>query len=199
MKIKGLWQVAGACAALIMSTQVAFPQTKEYATNGVLELGGTVSFSSIADVSNGRTGDATTLFTLGPRIAGFVADGFQIGFSPGISFLPTSGLTVMSRPRGESTTLLQLFAFPAYVVRTAGQKYYPFIELPVGYTRISSGNSSQSGLSWGLRGGIKVTPAGNFLLTVFGEYYQITLNPEGAKERSGFNLFTFGIGVGAFL
>ncbi len=199
MNTRGFWQVAAVCVGVIFSAQVAFPQTPEYATKGVLELGGTVSFSSIADVSNGRTGDATTLFTLAPRMAGFVADGFQIGFSPGISFLPTSGLTVMSPPRGESTTLLQLFAFPAYVVRTPGQKYYPFIEVPVGYTRISSGDNAQSGFSWGLRGGIKVTPAGNFLLTVFGEYYQITLNPEGAKERSGFNLFTFGVGVGAYL
>jgi hypothetical protein len=199
MKTKRLWQVAAACAAVFMPMQVVFPQTAEYAAKGVLELGGTVSFSSIADVSNGKTGDATTLFTFAPRIAGFVTDGFQIGFSPGISFLPTSGVTVMSPPRGESTTLLQLFAFPAYVVRTAGQKYYPFIEVPVGYTRISSGNDAQSGFSWGLRGGIKVTPVGNFLLTVFGEYYQITLNRDGAKEHSGFNLFTFGIGVGAFL
>jgi hypothetical protein len=199
MKIKGLWRVAGACVAVIMSTQVASPQTQEYATKGVLELGGTASFSSIADVSSGKTGDATTLFTFGPRIAGFVADGFQIGFSPGISFLPTSGVTVLSPPRGESTTLLQLFAFPAYVVRTAGQKYYPFVEVPVGYTRMSSGNNAQSGFSWGVRGGVKVAPAGNFLLTVFGEYYQITLNRDGAGERSGFNLFTFGIGVGAYL
>ena len=199
MKTIGFRLAGALCTAALVSLQVAFPQTKEYATQGVFELGGNVSFSSITGVSNGKTGDATTIFSVAPRIAGFVTDGFQIGFSPGISFLPISGMTVISPPSGESTTLLQLFAFPAYVVRTAGQKYYPFVEVPFGYTQLSSGGNAESGFSWGFRGGVKATPVGNLLLTIFGEYYQITLNREGAKERSGFNLFTFGVGVGAFL
>ena len=199
MKTKRFRLAVVVCTATLVTLQVALPQPKEYATKGVLELGGSVSFSSITAVSSGRTGDATTIFSVAPRISGFVTDGFQIGFSPGISFLPTSGVTVLSPPSGESTTLLQLFAFPGYVVRTAGQKYYPFVEVPFGYTRISSGNNAESGFSWGLRGGVKATPVGNFLLTIFGEYYQITLNREDAKERSGFNLFTFGVGVSAFL
>jgi len=184
---------------IFLSLPAANAQTSEYATKGVIDLGGNVSFTSVTPVSAGKTGDATTILSFAPRIAGFVTDGFQIGLSPGISFLPTSGVTVVSPSSGESTTLLQIYAFPGYVVRTPGQKYFPFVEVPIGYARISSGNSSQSGFSWGLRGGVKATPVGNFLLTIFGEYYQITLNSEGAKDRTGFNLFTFGIGIGAFI
>lgn len=177
----------------------ALAQTREFGTKGVVELGGNASFSSISNVSNGKTGDATTVLSIAPRIAGFVTDGFQIGFSPGISFLPTSGFTVISPPQGESTTMLQLFVFPGYAMRTQGQKVFPFLEMPLGYSRVSSGGNSQSGFSWGVRGGVKVTPAGNFLLSVFGEYYQITLNRQGANQRSGYNLFTFGVGLGAYI
>jgi hypothetical protein len=186
--------------ALILHNAPAVAQSQGFAEKGVTEIGGSASFSSISEVYQGKTGSATTVFSLGPRIGYFVADGFEIGFNPGISsFLFPQGLTVWSGAGSSSTTLLQLFVFPAYNIRNEGSKIYPFIEVPLGYTSQSSGSGSgSSGFSWGVRGGVKVTPVGGLLLTFSGEYYQITLNRTGDNERAGFNYFSFGVGIGGF-
>jgi hypothetical protein len=191
-------RIALALVIAIAFGSVAVAQERRYAQKGVVEIGGNASFSSISPVSKGEAGDATTLFTFGPRIGYFVADGFQVGFNPGLSFLPVSGLSVISPSSGESMTLLQLFVYPGYTIRSEGSKSFPFIELPIGYTGASSGGDSESGFSWGVRGGVKTTPVGALLVTVYAEYFQLTLNPDGADERYGFNYFSFGIGVGGF-
>jgi len=171
-------------------------QEKYYGKMGTVEIAGGISFSSITPVSNGHRGDATTLFSLGPEIGYFVVDGFEIGFNPGISLLP--GVSVITPSEGDGTTVLQLFAYPAYNLHIEGSQVTPFLQVPFGYTSMSSGSITQSGFSWGIKGGIKLVAASHLLLTFYGQYYSLAFTPEQANERSGFNFLSFGIGVGGF-
>ena len=181
---------------LIVSTSTIMAQNKPFATKGVVELAGNVSFSSLTPVSNGNTGDATTFFTLAPQIGYFVSDGVEIGLTTGISLVP--GLTVISPSGGESTTITQFFFSPAYNIITENKSLFPFIEANLGYTSESSGNYSDKGFSWGGRAGVKIVAANNFLISLAGQYLQITLNPEGANERYGLNYFSVSVGVSGY-
>jgi hypothetical protein len=167
-----------------------------FGKKGTVEIAGGISFSSLTPVTNGHTGDATTLFSLGPEIGYFVVDGFEIGFNPGISLLP--GISVITPSEGEGTTILQLFAYPAYNLHIEGSQVTPFLQVPFGYTSMSSGNVTQSGFSWGIKGGIKVAATSHLLLTFYGQYFSMDFSSEQATERSGFNVLAFGIGVGGF-
>jgi len=150
---------------------------KGFATAGAVEVGGSISFQSITPVYGGRTGDAVTILSLAPFIGCFVADGFEIGLNPlGITHLSGSG---------GSATLVTIFAAPSYNFRTGGI-VYPFLEALLGYTSASNG-SSQSGFSWGGRGGLKIAATGKGLLNIGVQYLQITLNPSGATSRNGEN------------
>jgi hypothetical protein len=196
MKTQGMFAVL--VLAVVVGGSMAYSQRTEFATGGVTEIGGSISFSSISEVYAGKTGDATTILSVGPKIGYFVANGFELGIHPGISaWIMPPGLSVVSGG-GSTSTLLQLFAFAAYNIRNEGSTMHPFIEVPFGYTSQSSGSYTSSGFSWGIRGGIKVAPLGALLVTISGEYYQITMSPTGAKERTGFNFFSFGVGVGGF-
>jgi hypothetical protein len=186
------------CILWSAMTVAAVAQGREFATAGVTEIAGSISFSSISEVYSGKTGDATTIFSVGPRVGYFVADGFEIGLNPGVSsWVFPPGLSVLSGG-GSTSTILQLFAFAGYNIRNEGSKMHPFIEIPLGFTSQSSGSYTASGFSWGVRGGIKLTPVGALLITISGEYFQITMTKSGASERSGFNFFAFGVGVGGF-
>ena len=181
-------------AILLVST--CSSQEKDFGKAGTVEIAGSVSFSSITPVSHGRTGEATTLLSLGPEIGYFVADGFEIGFNPGISLIP--GVSVITPSEGEGLTIMQLFAYPAYNFHTEGNPVSPFLQVPFGYTAMTSNDFTQSGFSWGVKGGLKVTIASHLLLTVYGQYLAMTFNPEGVTERYGFNFLSFGVGVGGF-
>lgn len=181
-------------AILLVST--CSSQEKDFGKAGTVEIAGSVSFSSITPVSHGRTGEATTLLSLGPEIGYFVADGFEIGFNPGISLIP--GVSVITPSEGEGLTIMQLFAYPAYNFHTEGSPVSPFLQVPFGYTAMTSNDFTQSGFSWGVKGGLKVTIASHLLLTVYGQYLAMTFNPEGVTERYGFNFLSFGVGVGGF-
>jgi hypothetical protein len=172
-------------------------QEKGFATKGVTEFSGSVAFSSFTPVSNGTTGDATTLFSFGPKIGYFPFDEFELGFDPGVSLLP--GISVETPAQGNSTVMLQLFAFVGYNFNLEGSKVHPFLEVPFGYTSMDTGNSTDTGFSWGVKGGVKIEIVGHVLLGIYGEYLVITLNPRNSIDRNGFNFLSFGIGVGAFL
>jgi hypothetical protein len=175
---------------------LAAAQDKTFGKAGITEIAGSISFASITPVSNGKTGDATTLLSLGPEISYFVADGFEIGFSPGVSLLP--GVSVITPSSGDGTTVLQLFASPAYNLRVEESQVNPFLEVPFGYTSMSSGNATLSGFSWGVKGGMKVVATSHLLLTFYGQYLILAFTPEKATERSGFNFLSFGVSVGGF-
>jgi hypothetical protein len=186
--------LAGCIAALLAAPASA--QEKYFGKTGTVEIAGGISFSSITPVTNGKTGEATTLFSLGPEIGYFVADGFEIGFNPGVTLLP--GVSVITPESGEATTILQLFAYPAYNLHIEGSQVTPFLQVSFGYTSMSSGDYTQSGFSWGIKGGIKVVATGPLLLTFYGQYYSLALTPENATQRSGLDYLSFGIGVGGF-
>jgi hypothetical protein len=157
---------------------------KKFASKGSTELGGSISFQSVTSVYNGKTGDATTVFSLAPFVGFFVADGFEIGVNP-------LGITSISYS-GHSATQIMIFAAPSYNFDTDGI-VYPFIEALIGYTSQSS-SSSRSGFSWGGRGGIKLAVTGKGLLNLGLQYLQITLNPSGATDRNGSNQLSVSAG-----
>ena len=181
-------------AALHMAPAAA--QDKDFGKAGSIEIAGGISFASITPVANGETGDALTLLSLGPEIGYFVADGFEIGFSPGVSLLP--GVSVITPDQGDALTILQLFASPAYNLHLEGSTVNPFLQVPFGYTSLSSGGDSQSGFSWGVKGGIKVVATSHLLLTFYGQYLALSFTPENATERAGLNFLSFGVAVGGF-
>jgi hypothetical protein len=189
--------IALLCAA-VLSTSPLFGQGKAFATQGVTEVGGSISFSSFTPVNNGKTGDVNTLFSFGPHIGYFVTNGFEIGINPGITLIP--GVSIITPESGDATTVLQLFAYPAYNFRIEGSNATPFLEVPFGYTSMSSGNTKNSGFSWGVMGGVKTVVSGQVLLTFYVEYLLITLDSEKSTstERTGMNYLSVGIAVGGF-
>jgi hypothetical protein len=171
-------------------------QDRQFATKGITEISGTVSYSNFTYVSNGETGDAISIFTLAPQIGYFVTDGFEIGLGTGVALIP--GFSVISPEDGESTNLLQLFLAPSYNIATNSNNLYPFIEAQLGYTSISSGDQTDSGFSYGGRAGLKIVAVEHFLLNISAQYLLITLNESGETERDGFNYLTFGVGISGY-
>jgi hypothetical protein len=181
---------------LILFQSNTIAQDKQFAKQGVVELAGNVAFSSFTPVSNGETGDATSLFVLAPQIGYFVTDGFEIGLTTGISLVP--GISVITPAHGESTTITQLFFSPSYNIYIQDKVIFPFIEADLGYTSLSTGSNSESGFSYGGRAGIKIVAVDHFLVSFAAQYLAITLNPEGADKRYGFNYLTVGVGVSGY-
>jgi hypothetical protein len=166
---------------------------KEFATQGVVELGGTAGFSSYTSVSNGQSSSTTyTTVSLAPSIGYFVADGLEIGLYPvDLEIDSHTGAT-------NAVTQFTIMGALAYTARTSGT-VYPVIEGEAGYSTVSSGGASASGFSWGVRGGIKVELAPHALLGIGVHYLQITTNPDGATARYGYNLLEIGIGFSVWL
>lgn len=184
-------------ALLFFLSSATIAQEKQFATKGTTELAGTVSYSNFTMVSNGETSDNDlSIFTLAPQIGYFIADGFELGLGTGISLLP--GYSSISPSQGESTNILQLFLAPSYNLRIENKSLFPFLEGQLGYTSMSSGNTTESGFSYGGRIGMKVVAANNFLITFSAQYLLITLNRDGAEKRNGINYLNIGVGVSGF-
>lgn len=167
---------------IVLSSSAAKAQgySGGFASRGVTELGGSLTFQSTTSVVNGQTGGTVTEFSLMPYIGYFFTDGFELGFNP-------FGITTVEG----NTSLLFLLA-PSYNFKT-GSLAYPFIEALLGYASQSNGDT-RSGFSWGLRGGVKLAVVGNSLLNMGLEYLQVTTNPSGAVERYGYNQVAFNVG-----
>lgn len=197
-RIARVMMIAASISTFLLATAVA--QEPAFAKKGIVELSGSVSYANYTDVSHGTaSSNSTSFFSFGPKVGYFIVDGFELGFDPGVAilgFMP--GLSFATSTGQSTTTLLQLFVAPAYNFRTEGTRIVPFIEVPVGYTSISQSSHASSGFSWGVRAGIKTVASGHFLISFFGEYYQMTFTPEGQSDREGFNILSFGIGVGGF-
>ncbi|HEX2962956.1 MAG: hypothetical protein ACM3UR_03745 [Bacteroidota bacterium] len=151
-----------------------------FASPGVVELGGGLTFQSTTNVTNGNTGGTTTVFSLQPYVGYFFTDGFELGFNP-------FGITTVEG----NTSLLFLLA-PSYNFRT-GSIAYPFVEALLGLASASDGET-RSGFTWGLRGGVKLNVVGNGNLNLGLEYLQVSLNPSGASSRYGYNQVAFNVG-----
>ena len=187
---------------LITCHPLLIAQETGFAMRGITELGGTISYASYTPVSNGSTDDATSIFSLAPQVSYFVADGFEIGFSPGVAFLLfPPGVTSLSGKGSGSSTAIQLWLTTAYNIQTQSKAVFPFVELQAGYTSSNDwlfGSSKASGFSYGFKGGVKVVAVEHLLVNIAVQYNLLTLNRSGATERSGFNYLTIGAGIGGY-
>ncbi|HEX2869070.1 MAG TPA: hypothetical protein VHO03_18660 [Ignavibacteriales bacterium] len=168
---------------LFLSSSLTYAQRSYgggFASPGVVELGGGLTFQSTTNVTNGNTGGTTTVFSLQPYVGYFFTDGFELGFNP-------FGIQTV-----EGTTNLLFLLAPSYNFHT-GSIAYPFIEALLGIASHSDGDT-RSGFSWGLRGGVKLNIVGNSNLNLGLEYLQITENPSGATSRYGYNQVAFNVG-----
>jgi hypothetical protein len=133
---------------VLLLSASAWGQTQErFAMQGVLEIGGTLSFQQITPVNNGKTGGSWSYLNLAPSFGVFVIDGLEVGINPiGVSTMSGAGSTV---------TQLTFMGFISYNQMTPPGVIFPFIEGQAGYTAQTSG-STISGFSWAGRAGVKV-------------------------------------------
>lgn len=164
----------------------------QYATQGVMELGGSISFSSSTMVANGETADeSTTIFQFMPYINYFVFfDGFSLGLLPGINIIKQAGAD-------ESITNYAIFLSPGYTFTTGGN-LFPYIEGLIGYTGLSGGSFDNNGISFGGKAGIKLSVGNNGLASIGVSYILVDVSPDGADERFGMNNLAITAGYSIF-
>jgi hypothetical protein len=186
-------------ACLVSSRSISMGQEERvFPHEGTFELAGTIAYANYTQIYQGEKGDAISLISFSPQLGYFITENFEIGLSSGVVLLP--GLSLQSQG-GTSYTALQLFLTPAYNFQSGGGKLTPFIEAQLGYTSLAfsgEGVTSRSGFSYGGRGGIKFVPVEHFILTCAVQYLSINLKATGETERTGYNYFTIGVGVGAY-
>ncbi len=172
---------------------LSFAQEKKFAQKGVWELGGTMSYSSRKQVSNGSvSGSSVSTFSVQPFAGYFITDNFELGFNPfGVSYTSFGSLNF---------TQVTVFLAPSYNFKTTRENLYPFIEGLIGYTSqsVSSGSTS-NGISYGGRAGLKISVGSSGLLNVGINYLLITLNPPNSSGRNGENDFAFSAGFTVWL
>lgn len=170
----------------IFYSSTASGQTEnKFATQGTKELGGSISFQRLTPVFNGRSGEATTIFSLAPYFGFFVYNGFEIGFNP-------AEITVINQ-YGNSITQTTICIAPSYNIKV-GDKIFFFFEAQVGYAHKSSGKIKENGISWGGRTGAKLALTNRGLLNLSLQYFSLTLNQKEVSNRNGFNQLLFSTG-----
>lgn len=179
----------------VLVMAVSIIQAQDFAKKGVIELGGSVSFSSTTDVSDGETADeSTSTFTFSPGIGYFIFDGFELGLVPRFS----------STSQGDySLSDIAIFVVPEYHFNL-NSNVYPYVGAAVGYNSMNIDNGTDdytlSGLSYGALGGVKVQ-VGNAAIVDFGvEYFMFTYDPEDWDgDRNGWNQFAISAGVSIYI
>jgi len=169
-------------------------QRRSFAMAGTFELGGSISFGSYTPVVNGSTGTASQALVLSPSVGYFVIDQLELVVDP---------LTVNYAWSGDVSTLtLMPLAGVAYNFR-ANPRAFPYLEGLAGfaYSRWSNGSmtSSERGLVWAGRAGVKALLTGTAILNVAIQYQQVTLNQSGATERNGYNQLGVTAGLAVWL
>ena len=174
---------------------------QNFAKKGIVELGGGLGFTSTTYVFNGESlDDSQTSFWFYPYVGYFIINNVELGIIPRFS---TSSYGDLS-----DNSFGILFA-PAYVF-DLGNCWYPFIEGRVGYNtwtyeyydlNLDILESTQSGLEWGFRGGVKAQVGRNALVSAGVFYQMIDRNDDDDPndERDGFNQFGLEVGVSVFL
>ena len=164
---------------------------KTFASQGVWELGGTMSFSTTWDV-NGGVASTNPLYSLdlNPAFGYFVIDGLEVGANP-------LGLSYVSQG-SSSYTLLKLLGSVAYNFKTPA-RVYPYLEGLAGYSLLLVDGDDPGGFTWAGRGGVKVAIGSSALLNVGAEYLQATLNLPGQSSRNGYNRLAVTAGFAIWL
>jgi hypothetical protein len=185
---------------ILLLLLVAFNAQAQYATKNVVELGGSISYSSSTAVTSGNVADkSTSIFQFLPYVNYFITDGFSLALAPGINIVKLAGAS-------SSITMYALFLSPGYTFSTGG-KIFPYIEGMVGYTALKSdsnplggtGNLDQGGLSFGGKAGIKIGVGNSGLAAIGASYILINLSPKGADSRTGINNLAFSLGYSIYL
>ncbi len=190
--MKGLIKVVRGSAVILACLLIVYqaaPAKGNFAKKGVIELGGSLGYSSQTSVYGSQTGSTTSTIQLSPYFGYFLSDGFELGVDPFSILSMSSG--------GSSITQIMFLVAPSYNFTTNGS-VYPFVEALLGYTSISGGGETGGGFSWGLKGGIKINVTGNGLLNFGLQYAQYTYTPSGASERYGFNTISLSGGFTIF-
>jgi hypothetical protein len=165
----------------------------QFATKKVIELGGSVSYSSTTMVTDGTSaGESTSLFQFMPYANYYIIDGVSLGISPGINVLKMAGSS-------ESITNYSIFFVPGYTYSTRSN-VFPFIEGMIGYTSLSQDTTLDlSGISFGAKGGVKLVLGKSGVVSIGLSYILYNLSPKDADKRSGYNNFAFSLGYSIYL
>jgi len=166
---------------------------QDFGKKGVIEAGGMVGFSSTTAVSDGESvGDALTQFTLEPYFGYFVINSLELGLIPSFTSLSQGDASIKT---------FGIYFAPAWNFDLRSMAF-PFLEGRIGYQSIDLGdgdNNTLSGLSWGLRGGLKYQLGNSALVNASLGYTQNTLNPKDwGGGRNGTNVFDVLFGFTVF-
>ena len=159
---------------------------QDFAKKGVWELGGMIGFASTTAVNDGETGDeALTQFTFEPYIGYFVINGLELGLIPSFSSLSQGDASISE---------FDIYFAPAWNFDLQSMAF-PYLEGRIGYGTANydygeGDGTTLSGLSWGLRGGLKYQLGSSALVNASLGYTQSTLNPKDWDGgRNGTNVF----------
>ena len=174
---------------LLVSTSSA-QESQSFATKGVYELGGTVSYQYTSSILGGNEVGHINVLSILPYAGYFVSDNIEIGINP----LGIQRTWVTSN----GNTLYTILVAPAYNFK-AQEHTYLFVEAQLGYTGQTSSSSfspsiTANGFSWGGRVGGKIQVGNNGLLNLGIQYQQITLNQTGFPGRMGRNTLMLSAG-----
>jgi hypothetical protein len=168
---------------------------QDFAKKGVWELGGMIGFSSTTVVFDGETGDeALTEFTFEPYIGYFVINCLELGLIPSFSSLSQGDASISS---------FDIYFAPAWNFDLQS-KAFPYLEGRIGYGTDTydfgeGDDETLSGLSWGVRGGMKYQLGSSALVNVSLGYTQSTRNPKDWDGgRNGSNVFDIMAGFTVF-
>ena len=166
---------------------------QDFGKKGVIEAGGMVGFSSTTEVNDGESvGDALTQFTFEPYFGYFVINSLELGLIPSFTSLSQGDASITS---------FGIYFAPAWNFNLKSMAF-PFLEGRIGYQSIDFGegdNNTLSGLSWGLRGGLKYQIGNSALVNASLGYTQNTLNPKDwSGGRNGTNVFDILFGFTVF-
>jgi opacity protein-like surface antigen len=175
MKITSFAVIIFILTSLTLDAQTIKPK-RIYAKQKTFEIGGDIFLTSTQYTREERgmtTSDdnSTLAFVINASAGLFVIDGLKLAVEPAIGIISYNNST---------STNLKLYFTPEYVFDMKNE-VYPYIGGSIGYTSSSYSNSSsssptQSGFSWGGKGGIKINAFGNALINVGISYYRETYN-----------------------
>ena len=188
---------------IMLFSAVACNVHAQFARQGVVEFGGSIAWSSSTMVADGTTADnSTSLLNFMPYVNYFITNGFSVALSPGINMVKLAGAS-------NSITNLDLFVVPGYTF-AASNGVYPYVEVMLGYTAItsdgvssaslgSSGNVNDNGFSYGGKAGVKFLVGRSGLLSLGVAYTALNFTPKGEKDRTGVNNIAVDLGFSVFI
>jgi hypothetical protein len=179
---------------LLLASLCAAQEPKPFATKGVVELGGSISYQYSSTINRGVELGHMNLLSILPYAGYFVTDNIEIGVNPlGIQTYWYSGNT---------TTAYKILIAPAYNFNSKSD-VFPFLEAQIGYTAQTNSGTfvtpTLDGLGWGGRGGVKIVMGGNGLLNLGVQYQETTLSQSGATSRTGSNVLMISAGFTIWL